>query len=220
MSKYINKKLSKKVLEIKYIDERLSVKDIATELGFSYPYIQRLIKRFNIPRRRLYDNISNLKFGKLTALEFSHVYKKKTYWKCECECGKYKTTSYRSLKTGWTTSCGCDQIKRIGELSRKHVANIRYHAKSRNLEFDLTDTQMWELYIKQNKKCAISGVDLIFDIKVPRNTTASLDRINSDIGYIISNVQWVHKEINAMKSYHVEQYFLEWIDKIYKHQHA
>lgn len=29
--------------------------------------------------------------------------------------------------------------------------------------------------------------------------TASLDRINSSIGYTIDNVQWVHKKINMMK---------------------
>jgi len=29
--------------------------------------------------------------------------------------------------------------------------------------------------------------------------TASLDRINSDMGYVEGNVQWVHRDINFMK---------------------
>ena len=31
-------------------------------------------------------------------------------------------------------------------------------------------------------------------------TTASLDRIDSSKGYTKSNIQWVHKDINKMKS--------------------
>lgn len=62
---------------------------------------------------------------------------------------------------------------------------------------------MWDLYIKQNKKCAISGMDIAFarNMKLVEQgyTTASIDRKNSNIGYTEDNVQWVHKDINLMK---------------------
>ena len=34
---------------------------------------------------------------------------------------------------------------------------------------------------------------------VNNNNTASLDRINSNIGYVVNNIQWVYKDINYMK---------------------
>jgi hypothetical protein len=34
---------------------------------------------------------------------------------------------------------------------------------------------------------------------VNKETTASLDRIDSSKGYIKTNVQWVHKKVNKMK---------------------
>lgn len=68
---------------------------------------------------------------------------------------------------------------------------------------------MWELFQKQNGKCRLSGRQIGFDQKVHRNTTASLDRIDSSIGYIAGNVQWVHKDINKMKMEFENDYFIE-----------
>ena len=59
----------------------------------------------------------------------------------------------------------------------------------------------WELYQKQQGKCALSKIPIVFGLANHRTscTTASLDRIDSTIGYIKDNVQWVHKSINIMK---------------------
>ena len=59
------------------------------------------------------------------------------------------------------------------------------------------------MFLKQNKKCALSGVLLSFNTIAKNQTskkTASLDRIDSSKGYIEGNVQWVHKKINDLKS--------------------
>jgi hypothetical protein len=56
----------------------------------------------------------------------------------------------------------------------------------------------WDLFEQQGRKCALTGEP----IELQRGTspfTASLDRIDSDIGYIEGNVQWVHTDINIMK---------------------
>ena len=46
------------------------------------------------------------------------------------------------------------------------------------------------------------------------STTASLDRIDSSKGYVIGNVQWVHKDINIMKNKFDNQYFIDMCKKI------
>lgn len=46
----------------------------------------------------------------------------------------------------------------------------------------------------QEMKCALTGWDI--DAMTVSNNTASLDRINSLEGYVVGNVQWVHKMVN------------------------
>jgi hypothetical protein len=71
-------------------------------------------------------------------------------------------------------------------------------AKYRDLTFDITPDDVWNLFIKQNKKCALTGWDIQFN-KIKHKNTASVDRIDSNIGYLKDNLQIVHKKINRFK---------------------
>lgn len=171
-------------------------------------------------------NIKGQKFNKLTVIEFSHLSKSRhAIWKCKCDCGNETTAQSRLLVNGTKKSCGCltHQIgnksltwKGYGELSKSHFSKIIREAKSRNLEFNIDIKFLWELYLKQNKKCALSGEYIIFRSQVHiSDGNASLDRIDSSKGYIEGNVQWVHKDINFMKQNLPENKFFEWCKKIY-----
>ena len=46
---------------------------------------------------------------------------------------------------------------------------------------------------------------------------ASLDRINSEIGYIISNVQWVDKTINMSKQQMNNEQFIKMCKEVYEY---
>ena len=53
-------------------------------------------------------DLTGMKFGRLTVIEFSHQDKhKKRHWLCKCECGTIKTVQTGHLRGGKTTSCGC-----------------------------------------------------------------------------------------------------------------
>ena len=58
--------------------------------------------------RQILD-ISGHKFGRLTAIEFSHIKNGKSYWTFDCACGNLHkaTTSDVRRKVGGTKSCGC-----------------------------------------------------------------------------------------------------------------
>lgn len=85
-------------------------------------------------------------------------------------------------------------------LFKKYQSN----ALKRNLDFTLNIDDLWDLYLSQNKKCAITGVDVnMVNATINDNyhlQTASLDRIDSTKGYTKTNIQWVHKTINSLKS--------------------
>lgn len=110
-----------------------------------------------------------------------------------------------------------DTIK-FGDIHQSYIYILMDRAKRNSLEFDLDGDYLWSLFIKQNRRCALSGLDLQFPkawgIKSKKDITASLDRINSSIGYIKGNVQWVHKTINTMKMDMLDQEFINICKKV------
>ena len=156
------------------------------------------------------------KFGMLTVM--SHKSRCEGYI-CACDCGNTTVARAYRLKRGLHNSCGCvhyrkeqesPNYKGLGTLSKTHWYNIEYGAKRRNLIFDISMEDAWNLFLKQNKKCAYTGWDIEFGSPY-RNikTTASLDRIDSSKGYTIDNIQWLHKDVNYMKSNMCPKRFIE-----------
>lgn len=52
------------------------------------------------------------------------------------------------------------------------------------------------------------GINHVLAAEIFR-VTFSLDRIDSKIGYIEGNVQWVHKMVNMCKQHYTQEEFLE-----------
>jgi len=98
-------------------------------------------------------------------------------------------------------------------------ASIKGNAKTRKIPFLITIKYAWDLFLRQDKKCALSGLYLEFghgylSKHFRSKTTASLDRINSKLGYIEGNVQWVHKDINLMKWKLPQERFIDMCKKV------
>lgn len=106
----------------------------------------------------------------------------------------------------------------IGDISGSFYSNIKSQAKFRGIEFTLTKQDFWDLFIKQNKRCALSGLELYFEkcytLSIHNKGTASLDRVDSSKGYILGNVQWVHKDINYMKQCYSNDVFIDFCKKV------
>lgn len=67
------------------------------------------------------------RFGDLTIIE-KIVIDKRTYCKCECECGGIKLVEYRDLKSGYNKSCGCRSTHKesIRKALEKYCRNGTY----------------------------------------------------------------------------------------------
>lgn len=67
---------------------------------------------------RARTDLSQKKFGRLTALKYDRWENKRSYWMCKCECGTVRPFQYSHLINGYSKSCGCLQkellLKRIG----------------------------------------------------------------------------------------------------------
>ncbi len=88
---------------------------------------------------------------------------------------------------------------------------IKRAAKKRNIPWEIEIDEAWHIFIGQERKCALSGIPIGFD---PGNKTASLDRIDSSLGYVSGNIQWVHKDVNNMKGVYPQSYFIDICTKI------
>ena len=74
-------------------------------------------------------DISGQRFGNLTALYRTESNgKKQTYWVCKCDCGVIKSFGAGNLRSGGTTSCGCQN---------------REKAKQRMLEYNLSQISIF-----------------------------------------------------------------------------
>jgi hypothetical protein len=94
--------------------------------------------------------------------------------------------------------------------------------KSRQLEFNVTIEYLWDLFLRQDGYCAITGYPLQWG---KHNTiknkatgrTASLDRIDSSQGYTENNIQWVHKDVNLIKYILSQDEFIHWCKLVANH---
>lgn len=166
-------------------------------------------------------NLLNQRYGKLIIIEEIGIKNGHVLWLCKCDCGNFTKLITGELRTvKGTKSCGCskksireDNVhwKGHGEIPGKCFSKIKSECVrgSRTINFDLTIEQLWELFLKQNRKCALTNQNIYFNIKAKDERTASLDRIDSDKDYTIDNVQWVHKDVNNMKQDYDQKYFIE-----------
>jgi len=163
---------------------------------------------------------------------------KRTYWLVKCSCGNEKFIRHDILESNNATKCRVCSNKEnyiknielgkmhsknyspkhqgIGDLSKMLYSHYKNGAKKRNLEFNISIEYLWDLYLKQQGQCALSGVKIYLKSQNKFSTitkiengnrsidyskfNASLDRIDSYKGYIKGNVQWVERKINMIKN--------------------
>lgn len=112
------------------------------------------------------------------------------------------------------------QFKGVGDLSKSYWNRVVKGAQNRNLPVDVDMEYVWGLFLDQDKKCKLSGVD----IQIARNYTrdhaqhtASLDRIDNAKGYVQGNIQWVHCDINIMRNNWSIEDFVKQCGNVWRH---
>jgi len=175
------------------------------------------------------------RFGKLLVVKrLPNDKRGTTKWECLCDCGTSRSAYGTELNRGVLNGCNrvCNEkcgsksplFKGCGDIHAHMWKNIKAGAKNRGWAITVSLEQLWELFIKQNSKCALSGIPIKF-AKTTRGygngeTTASLDRIDSTKGYSIDNVQWVHKDINLMKQSMSQKEFIQSCTRVFEHSAA
>jgi len=165
---------------------------------------------------KLLKDLTGQKINSWTVLERIGVAKnsRTPLWLCKCDCGKELEVRASNLHTGKSTCCGKCNI--YEEISLTKWSQIKKGAEYRNIEFNITIEEAWDLYLKQDKKCALTGIEIFLYIEKVKGKaiTASLDRIDSNKGYSKENCQWVHKTVNGSKGKFNNKQFISLCHKI------
>lgn len=212
-----------------YVKQEMTMREIAKVKNLSIYQLKYLCKKYSIPTRssgrKFNEAIIGNKYGKLIVIGRSET-SEKAHYDCLCDCGNKTERTFSELtRKQHQKMCMECRNRHISDLKWKghHLISgnkwdkIRRSATARNLEFSVTIEQVWELYESQNRKCALTDIPIYFetedDIEDERGT-ASLDRVDSSLGYFIENLQWVHKEVNCIKMDLTQERFIELCVKV------
>jgi hypothetical protein len=168
-----------------------------------------------------FASLEGRSFGRWQVISRASSIRGMARYLCRCECGSEQVVYAKHLRSGSSRGCHPCSVKRgaqhpqftgVGEITANwwlnHVGrSVTLHAR-KPLEISITIQDAWDLFLKQNRQCALSGLELSFPKGPKSKGTASLDRIDSSKGYVPGNVQWVHKRINIMKNVMTQNEFI------------
>lgn len=156
------------------------------------------------------EDLRGQQFGAWTVLRLPRIRhqqpggKYKTFWRCRCSCGNESDIAAFALRNGSSTGCfACGRSKLTKHGMGQYYRQVKAGSAQRDLVFSISVEYMQKLLIAQQYRCAFSGLPIFIAETqaqhVRGNSTASLDRIDNEHGYVEGNVHWVHKDINFMK---------------------
>lgn len=184
-------------------------------------------------RGRIREDLHGRRFGQWTVVRPAPR-KTRTAWYCRCVCGIASVVQACNLKAGKSTGCrrccgeriAAGKTTRVGDLTKTLYERIRRNAASRSYVFTVSMAYLWQLFVTQGQRCALTGVELQLTAKRTRErvahrlcsiNTASLDRIDPALGYVEGNVRWVHKVINRMRMDLSDEEFRTWCRRVVTH---
>ena len=233
--------VNKKCDEINAIDLYVNQNKTGAEIGnligitnhgqiFTYLSSKGITRRKSVKRKSLREiPIIGRKFGAWTVIseEVKTGSNRSLYWLCQCTCGTASWKKVTELKSGKSTRCKkCGNKSYLNEngvininaliLSKFNQIkrNLSTRNKVNNLPFTITPEDLQNLY-KSNNNCALSGIPLTIDLnKSLQKQNLSIDRIDSNKGYTLDNIQLVDKRINMMKQSFSQKEFIELCCKV------
>lgn len=86
---------------------------------------------------------------------------------------------------------------------------FKYSAETRGIYWGITIDDVADIMEQQESKCALTGWDIEFpESGSIQKAPASIDRINSELGYTRENSQILTRQVNMMKQHYSQEDFI------------
>jgi hypothetical protein len=171
------------------------------------------------------DEMGN-RYGRLLVIGRADNLGRDAAWLCICDCGNDVAVTGGNLRAETVRSCGCLHKEILHErLSlpdgvaafRWLIRDLKYSAKSRGLEYTLTDDQI-RYFTSQS--CYYCNAKPSLSVPEGREVNGNyihngLDRMNSNMGYTPGNVVPCCKTCNIAKNTMSMEEFVAWIDRVH-----
>ena len=142
------------------------------------------------------EDLTGMKFNRLTVVSFLYKNKTNYYWNCVCECGNNVVVQRGALKSGHAKSCGCyGKEKLIERLTTHNLCDTPTYRTWDSMIQRCTNKKHKNYYLYGEK--GITVCERWFDFQNfiedmglrPPNLT--LDRKNGSDGYYKDNCRWI-----------------------------
>lgn len=143
--------------------------------------------------------------------EFKSKYALQNAEKKQTSCYSCRTVANNKKRAGTKGGSNNHAWTGFKDVPGKVFSRLRRGAEQRGFIFEITLEDIQETYEAQNKVCALSGLSISF------GKDASIDRIDSKIGYTKNNIQIVHKALNLLKRDMPDEEFIEWCMLVARH---
>jgi hypothetical protein len=156
----------------------------------------------------------------------NHVTEQRTCARCQQALpvetfDRFKSGNYRQT----CNPCRSAATRKTASSSYEtYLSNLfsksRDTSKRRDLgNYEVTLEQLIELWEAQNGRCAVSGVVLTHHVDGSghKDFNASIDRIDSQLGYVPGNIQLVALRVNILKQTLSTDMLYWWVKTIHAH---
>ena len=179
--------------------------------------------------KKILIDITGQKFGRLTVINQDGISKwGDARWLCKCDCGEEKVIAGKSLRGGYTKSCGCLRREITGNKNKlipglasmkNKMALYKRSAKNRGLKWNLNEEQFKKITQKDCYYCGAKPNNISGKKKYNGEYIYNgIDRVDNNKGYTIDNIVPCCRRCNTAKSNFTLQEFQDWIKRIYKKQ--
>lgn len=138
-------------------------------------------------------------------------------WPCQVRTANERNSVCKSCRTRRANKSTVRNSKKEENPAWKGYKGVGYRWFSKYFERSgrsktgsITIGDAYNKLEAQGFKCALTGIPLEWS----EESGMSIDRVNSNIGYELDNIQIVHKDVNIMKNHFDQDYFIAMCKKV------